>query len=150
VSTVPAALESETPSLAVIKKQFGDDFTQAYIEGWIVHLREFLNIGNKMNDEQTQETAMIILDEFYNVTIADINIIFKRAKMGRWGEFYGRLDGQMILKWFDSYFQERCKAAAEKSITEAEKFKNDPYQRHSIKEKSKNHEAKIESFEAEI
>ncbi len=134
--------------MATIKKTFGEDFTQAYIEGWIVHLRKFLNVGNRMNDEQTQETAMMIMDEFYNVTIADINIIFKRAKMGRWGGLYGRLDGQMILTWFDNYFQERCKAAADKSILEADKYKNDNFQRHSVLEKGKDHKAKLSYLKA--
>ncbi|MCF8219793.1 MAG: hypothetical protein K9J21_12540 [Bacteroidales bacterium] len=146
VSTVQAALEAETPSLAVINKKFGEDFTQAYIEGWIVHLREFLNIGRKMTDEQTQETAMLILDEYYNISIADINIIFKRAKLGRWGQIYDRLDGQLILSWFDEYFQERCKASQEKSILEADKYKGDPYQRFSTQAKNKEQAAKVGAF----
>ena len=146
VSTVPAALESGTPSIAIINKKFGEDFTQAYIEGWIVHLREFLNIGKKMTDQQTQETAMMILDEYYNLTIADINIIFKRAKLGRWGQIYDRIDGQIILSWFDQYFRERCKAAQEKSIQEADRYKGDPYQRFSTQAKNKEHSGKVGSF----
>jgi hypothetical protein len=146
VSTVPAALESGTPSIAKINRKFGEDFTQAYIEGWIVHLREFLNIGKKMTDQQTQETAMMILDEYYNLTIADINIIFKRAKLGRWGQIYDRIDGQIILSWFDQYFRERCKAAQEKSILEADRYKNNSYQRLSVQDKNKEHDEKIGAF----
>jgi len=134
------------PSISKINKKFGEDFTQAYIEGWIVNLRDFINIGKKMSDSQTQETAMMILDEFYNVTIADINLIFKRAKLGQYGQIYDRLDGQVILSWFDKYFQERCKAAADKSILEGDKYKIDPYQRHSVGEKNKDHAARIQSF----
>ena len=78
-----------------------------------------------MTDVQTQETAMLIVDSFHALTIADINLIFKNAKMGKYGKIYDRLDGQLILSWFDKHFNERCAAAAEISIREAEKYKND-------------------------
>ena len=129
-------LTSNLPSLGAIKKKFGNDFIQAYIEGWIVNLREFLNLGNGMNDLQTRETAMIIVDEFYNLNLADINFIFKNAKFGRYGQLYSRLDGQIIVSWFDEHFNKRCKAAAELSILESDKFKNDNFNRTSSKIKN--------------
>jgi hypothetical protein len=146
IDNIPAAIEIKTPSIASISKKFGEDFTQAYIEGWIVNLRDFLNVGKKMTDQQTQETAIMIVDEYYNLTIADINIIFKRAKLGQWGQIYDRMDGQIILSWFYKYFQERCKAAADKSILEADKYKGNSHPRYSLKEKSKEHELKIGTF----
>jgi hypothetical protein len=146
IDNVSAALQAGTPSIAKIKKTYGEDFIQAYIEGWIVNLREFLNIGRKMTDEQTQETAMMIVDEYYNLTIADINIIFKRAKLGQWGQIYDRLDGQIILSWFDKYFQERCRVAADESISEADKYKNNIFPRYSMNLRKKEHEIKVEVF----
>ena len=131
VATLQQAISMDMPSLAIINKQFGDDFIQAYIEGWIVNLREFLNIGRKMTDAQTQDTAILIIDQFYNITIADVDLIFKKVKLGHFGQIYDRLDGQVILSWFNDYYGKRCDAFAEKSIQEAEKFKSDPFQRTS-------------------
>jgi len=119
------------PSLAKINKQFGEDFIQAYIEVWIVNLREFLNIGRKMTDAQTQETAMLIVDQYFSITLADVNLIFKKVKLGHFGKIYDRLDGQLILGWFDKYYGERCGAFADKSIQESEKYKSDKYARSS-------------------
>jgi hypothetical protein len=119
------------PSLAMVRKQFGEDFIQAYIEGWIVNLREFLNIGRKMTDVQTQETATLIVDQFYGITLADVNLIFKKVKLGHFGQVYDRLDGQIILSWFSDYYEKRCSAFAEKSMQESEKHKSDPYERTS-------------------
>lgn len=78
-----------------------------------------------MTDVQTQETAMLILESYPALTIADINLIFKKAKTGKFGPMYDRLDGQLILSWFDTYFDERCQAAANASIREADRFKGD-------------------------
>lgn len=119
------------PSIISIKKNFGEDFVQAYIEGWIVNIREFINVGRKMTDEQTQETAMLIVDEYYNLNLADINYIFKNAKLGKYGKYYDRLDGQIILSWFEEHFNNRCKTAADESIMEADRYKADPFQRTS-------------------
>lgn len=117
------------PSIVSLKMNFGTDFIQAYIEGWVVNIREFINVGKKMTDEQTQETAMLIVDEYYNLNLADINFIFKNAKLGKYGKYYDRLDGQIILSWFEEHFNNRCMVAADESILEADKFKNDPFER---------------------
>lgn len=78
-----------------------------------------------MTDTQTQETAILILETYPSLTIADINLIFKKAKLGKFGSMYDRLDGQLILSWFDLYFSERCSAAANASMRESDKFKGE-------------------------
>lgn len=85
----------------------------------IALLAAFCNLANSIKPEQARTTAELILSEYPNLTIADINYVFKRAKMGQYGEFYSRLDGQMILKWLGEYFDERCCFFAERSINEA-------------------------------
>ena len=122
VNDFPEIFRANLPTISAIKKQYGYDFIQAYIEGWIVNLREFINVGKKMTDMQCNETAMLIVDEYFNLTIADINLIFKNAKLGKYGAMYDRLDGQMILSWFEKHFYERCSAAANMSVREAESF----------------------------
>lgn len=133
VNSYPAVFNCNSPSLVDIEKAYGYDCLQAYLEGWIVNLREFVNVGKKMTDSQTFETAMIILQDYKFLTIADINLLFKRAKSGYYGNLYDRLDGQIILGWFRRYFSERCNAAEEESISEASKYKTDPYERTSEK-----------------
>jgi hypothetical protein len=144
INSVSQAIDLNTPSLAKINKHFGEDFILAYIEGWIVNLRKFLNVGKSMTDNQTEETAIFILSEYYSITIADIYLVFKKAKLGHFGKIYDRLDGQVILSWFDEFFKERCNVCAERSVNEADKYKDDPYVRHSTKYKSKERLVKID------
>ena len=77
-----------------------------------------------MTDEQTFATAELIVEMFPHLNIADINLIFKWAKAGKFGRIYDRLDGNVILEWFEKYFDDRCNAAAERSIREAESHKS--------------------------
>lgn len=150
INSYPAVFESSTPSLWDIEKAYGYEFLQAYLEGWIVNLREFVNVGKKMNDIQTFETAMIILQDYKFLTIADVNLLFKRAKSGYYGNLYDRLDGQIILGWFRKYFSERCNAAEEQSISEASRYKDDPYERTSSNEALKTHNFKIFQMKREF
>jgi hypothetical protein len=78
-----------------------------------------------MTDPQCQETAILILETYPSLTIADINLIFKKAKLGKFGAMYDRLDGQLILSWVDAYFSERCVSAANISMREADQFKGE-------------------------
>ena len=123
VNDYPAVLKSALPTIGAMNRNLGIDFSQAYIEGWITNLREFINVGKKMTDTQCIETAMLIVENYPSLNIADINLIFKRAKLGKFGQMYDRLDGQLVLSWFDSYFNERCEAAANISMREADQFK---------------------------
>lgn len=122
-TTELACIESNAPTIADIKNSFGYDYIQAYIEMWIVNLRMFFNVGKAMTDEQTYMTAELIVDTFYNLNIADVNLIFKNAKLGKYGKIYDRLDGNIILEMFQRYFDERCEVAAERSIREAHSYR---------------------------
>lgn len=123
INTTIAAIDSDMPSLVSLKKSIGENSVQAYIEMWIINLLEFINIGKSMSDTQVFETASMIICEFSLLNLSDINLIFKMGKMGKFGQIYDRLDGQIILGWFEKYFQMRCSDAAERSINNSLKNK---------------------------
>lgn len=113
------AVSTDTPAIGLLVRQFGEKAVRSYVAGHIVALRDFVNLRGAMTDDQTLMTADLVVSEFPNVTLADVALIFRRAKLGQFGEFYGRLDGQMILSWFGKYFDERCDWFTERSIQEA-------------------------------
>lgn len=111
------------PTLGEVERAYGYDFLHAYVESWIVNLREFVNVGRGMTDAQTYETATLLLSVYPYLTLADIHLLFRRAKTGYYGKLYDRLDGQVILDWFRRYDAERAACAEEASIQQAERFK---------------------------
>lgn len=124
-NTQLACIDSQLPTLASVRKNAGYDATMAYLEAWIVNLTNFINVGKSMSDEQIYMTSELILQEYPFLNLADINLIFKWAKMGKYGQFYDRIDGQLILSWFSSYFENRCSICADREINNAWKFKGD-------------------------
>lgn len=84
---------------------------------WLVGLNEFI-YGNDMQKALTEHqiestaSALIEMPEFRNITIADLSLVFKKAYAGEFGELYGRIRPDVIMKWFVKYFDQRCNAAA--------------------------------------
>lgn len=117
------SVKANTPAIGEVLSIGGDKVISAFIELNIARLALFLNVGGSINPDQIQSTAELITEEFGNLTISDINLIFRRAKLGQWGKIYDRLDGQIILGWFADYYNERCEYCAQTSAYDGDKFK---------------------------
>jgi len=136
-TTTPAlAMKSDAPTLASIRKNYSEDFLIAYIAVWIVNLNDFVNANRKMVPEQIEETAFMIYQEYYYLNLADINLVFRKIKMGEFGQLFAELDGVKILGWFDKYTQERMGVAVQNEISGAE-VHTDDFQRTSNREEEK-------------
>ena len=107
------------PSIMWIKKKYGNAFIKAYIALWIVHLSDFLNLGKSLNDVQVKEISRLIANNFQGLSIAEIYLIINNIKMGYYGKLYDRLDGSMIMIWFNQYLDERCNSFEQLSIQES-------------------------------
>lgn len=123
VRTVKDALMVKTPSLAKVRKTYGGKAAIAYIKIWLVDLNASLNLTRSLNEAQITEAAKLIISEFWGLTIADINIVFKNVKLGKYGELYGTLSIDKILRWFGDYQKERLDTAGEMSQEQHDKFK---------------------------
>jgi hypothetical protein len=123
--TPALTIKSGAPTLASIKKEYSEDFSQAYVAVWIVNLNDFINASRKMSPPQIEETAILILQEYYYLNLADINLIFKRIKKGEFGQLYTELDGIKLLSWFEKYTNERATTAVDNEISGAGNFRDD-------------------------
>lgn len=115
-----ACAESQMPVLAALRARYGEKWTAAYLSLWIDNVQKFFNISAKMNGAQVTETAYMILDDFWALNLADVNLVFANAKRGQYGQLYGRIDGSIVYGWFQTYFDDRCNACENHSIREAE------------------------------
>lgn len=114
--------KADLPTLGAISREYGERFTRAYVSAWIINITEFVNIANGMDETQIVETAEMIMFDYPYLTLADINLVFGRAKRGFYGQIYNRLDGQIIMTWFREYHDERCRVAQDIAISQASGF----------------------------
>ena len=125
VDSIKKAVESDTVSLAVLKKDNSEEAVIKYIILWLNRLNDYLNISRKMSFEQMKQTAEYILQDYYYLKQSDLYYIFSQAEKGRYGEFYESLDGAKILSWFEKYDVERANYVYDEGLVEFEKRKKE-------------------------
>jgi len=67
----------------------------------MLKFQDFYNCKSKMNREQVEETAFLIIERYRGLNFVDIGMCLKLAKMQE--KIYDRIDGGMILGWLDLY-----------------------------------------------
>lgn len=109
-------------SLVRLKKDFGEKQIQTLVVGMINEINGFYNVSNRMSAVQMAETAKIIVEEFYPLTVSDLKLFTKYAKMGTFGECF-RMDGSVIMRWLTDYFKIRMDRMEGICITESGQHK---------------------------
>lgn len=111
-----ACANSGSYSLSALRRIHNEDSVIMMLVAWISNLQRFLNVSAKMDAAQMYETCRMILDDFWALNCADVNLVMSRAKRGFYGQLFGRIDGQIIYQWFAEYFEERCEACANREV----------------------------------
>lgn len=116
-----ALSHKEFPPLAVLRKDFGSQKVEIIIKLYLAELCELVNLKRSLTERQIDVIAAEVVAAFWQLTIADIHVIFRMARNGDFGEMYEALDVPKVMKWFRDYFSERCEAAAYRSERESER-----------------------------
>lgn len=109
--------------LATIRKEIGETKLQAMMVKWMSSFLNFYSTNGTMDAMQVADTINLIIEAYPHYTIYDFKLFFKLAKLGSYGEVYGRIDGQVILSWLKKYDIQRDTTAQDLSINEAEYYK---------------------------
>jgi hypothetical protein len=113
-----------TGILALLCRDFGREKLGALMAVHLVQLQAFLGVKHDLDGDMIDVIVEEIISTFPLLTMADVHVIFRRARNGQYGEFYERLSMPKVMTWFRNYFDERVRTAAEMSIREAERHKS--------------------------
>ncbi|CAL2108208.1 conserved hypothetical protein [Tenacibaculum sp. 190524A02b] len=106
---------SNTPTINSLIRSIGTIKVEAFIKLWLIDLNLTLDLKKPLKEHQIDQIAMNVVNKYRSLNIADINLVFQRAKNGFYGDFYDRITVPTVLKWFRVYFEDRCSTAASKS-----------------------------------
>jgi len=112
-----------TASLATLKMYRGEDKMLATLCALIMRANEMLNVGKAMSDWQVKETAKLIFDEYYFLTVADFKVCFSNGVRGKYGQIFDRIDSNVIFHWLAEHCDERAAHFEMKSRNNSEQFK---------------------------
>lgn len=121
--TIQDVFNAPEVGLSKIRKEAGEQKLQAMMYKWFNRFVGFYSTNGTMDAWQIADTINLIIDAYPHYTIYDFKLFFKFAKLGYYGEVYGRMDGSVILSWLRKYDLQRDTAAVNESINEAAKYK---------------------------
>ena len=100
------------PTVRKVVKDLGERGMAAFIKAELVSLNIVLNLARPMTEPMIEQTAPLvvqhILEDDCDVTLADLRLIFDRAKKGTYGSYYGGIGCADIISWIDGYIAEKC------------------------------------------
>lgn len=121
VNTIQEAIDSDSLPISSIKKEYGEVELQAVLVLLLTDVIDFFSVGKSMSDGQVAETIKLILKEFFYFKIDDFKLCFDRAKTGKYGKVYDRIDGNIIFEWLELYDFER--------LEEIERIRTDQHEK---------------------
>lgn len=125
ISNIEQALSYQSDCLSGMKKKAPAE-TVLIVAVMIEMLSDFFNVTNTFKEEQRNETARLIINEFYWLKLVDIDLFFRRLKTGYYGEFYNRIDGQVVMAKLREYCEERAAKAVEVNLNKHKQLKDEP------------------------
>lgn len=111
IRKIEDVFESNTPSIAQITKEFSSEVTHAVMVKIISEAASFFSVGMGMDTPKLNETARLIIKEFYFLTTADFKLFFDNLKSGKYGEAFNRMDGNVIMVNLRKFVAERTQVA---------------------------------------
>lgn len=103
------------PSLAAIRHDYGSEIIEDLIMAYLLEMRKMINAKRHLSDEQIEEIAFEVVNTYYYFTLADIHLVFRWAKMGKYGELYESIDMPKVMSWFEKYDDMRSQTATQES-----------------------------------
>lgn len=98
---------SGSPSLAILKKTYGESFPSSWLLPQIFDLVVYSNSKGTLNEQQIEFLAEAIAQEYYYLTVDEFLLFFYRFKLGKYGHFYGVVDPMKITQALDEFCKER-------------------------------------------
>ncbi len=103
--TLDKAINGNT--LTSLVKQHGEQNIIKAMYGALALVQEYFNLTTSMTESQTVQTVSMILDGYPAETMEDFILCLKNAKYNEYGKLYNRMDGQVVMEWFQKYLGQK-------------------------------------------
>ena len=119
----------KAPSLVTVKEAFGKGTAQSWLAFQLRDLSEFSGAKEKLGIGQVDDITEVIISQFAYLKVTELMHFFLLFKSGKFGKFYGVVDGLAIMEALREFIQERNEMvsrwqyeeeARRKSVEEAE------------------------------
>lgn len=107
------ALNKDIPTLGLVRRAYGNQTAEMWIEAQLIALGDNTEVKNKLNEEQCIQLSKLILAHFYYLNLAELSFFFGKLRSGAYGKFYGSISQDSITSALRTYEKERKQEIAE-------------------------------------
>lgn len=116
------AVLGTAPMLCTIDAAYGEGSAAQWLIPQLYDLCAAVGVKTKLDDNQLKQLAMQIRTEFGYLKATEVMLFLWRLKGGHYGEFYGAVDGQRIMRALRGKFsEERANCIARHESEERER-----------------------------
>lgn len=106
-------------SIALVRKQHSEGFISGIIALHVKDLTSLLNLHLNLTTEQIIEVADELVAEYYFLSVEEIAFVFRRARLGYYGEIKHSLSIPTIFTWFAKFTDEKADVTRAKQSKDA-------------------------------
>ena len=99
-------LFSPSPTLSDLNATYGKNVPIAWIMAQLFSLSEFCGAKEKMSEDKAEQTAFIIASSHYYLKVTELILFFHQMKAGHYGQFYGVIDPQVIIRAINTFIMQ--------------------------------------------
>ena len=104
--TVTEAIEQKAPTLKMLEREDSEKTTTLMMHK-IIKLRQLLDLDKDMSIEEIKATSEVLVQNWKQLTSADLHVVFDQILSGKLGKDYHRLDAHTIGGFFQEYLDRR-------------------------------------------
>lgn len=97
----------KAPTLSVVNEAFGKNITETWLAIQIRNLSEFSGVKDKIDTTQIDMLAKVIIATFHYLKVTELMHFFLLFKSGKFGKFFGAVDGLVITEALQIFCKER-------------------------------------------
>ena len=97
----------KAPTLSVLNEAFGKNITETWLAIQLRNLSEFSGVKDKLDTAQIDMLAKTIIAIFPYLKVTELMHFFLLFKSGKYGKFYGAVDGIVITEALQGFITER-------------------------------------------
>lgn len=103
---IDRAIFGTAPMLCVIDAAYGEGSAVTWLVPQLHNLCATVGVKTKLDDVQMRQLAVMIRDEFGYLKATEVMLFLYRLKAGHYGEFYGAVDVQRVMRALRGKFSE--------------------------------------------
>lgn len=138
--------ENKTPSIKELDILLGSEVTIAHLNLAISDFYSFYSVGKGMNDPKILYTSMLIFNKYPTLKIGELYFLFSEIQAGKYGKSYDRMDGAIIMKCLQEYFDKRFEEAERISLQEHDCKKERTGDSFSVQQAKSEHQKLVENL----